>query len=124
MLSDARNTFAPEFLDRLDEMLVFHPLDRETLEAITRQLLAETQERLDKLGVAMEVEPEAVALLAGQGSGKKQGARPLRRAIANLVEDPAADLLLAGTVKKGGTLKVAVREGRVRVESEDRSTVL
>ena len=69
----------------------------------------------------MEVEPEAVTLLTGQGSGREQGARPLRRAIANLVEDPAADLLLDGTVKKGGVLRVTVREGKVSVESGDES---
>ena len=55
-------------------------------------------------------------LLARQGSGREYGARPLRRAIAAQVEDPAADLLLSGTVKRGDTLRLTAREGQVRVE--------
>ena len=115
VLSDARSTFAPEFLNRLDGTLVFHPLDGETLGRITRQLLGETEQRLDKLGVSMEVEDQAVALLAVRGGGREYGARPLRRAISTLVEDPAADLMLAGQLKKGGTIKVMAQDGQVRV---------
>ena len=118
VLADARNTFAPEFLNRLDEVLVFHPLDQGVLESIARQLLSETGNRLDKLGVRLDVEAEAVTLLAGQGSSREYGARPLRRAVAALVEDPAADLMLTGQLKKGGTLRVAAREGQVQVEAE------
>ena len=114
VLSDASNTFAPEFLNRLDATLVFHPLDQVTLSAITRQLLAETGKRLDKLGVGMEVEEGAVTLLAGHGA-REYGARPLRRAIASLVEDPAADLMLTGQLKTGDTLKVMAQGDQVRV---------
>ncbi|MEY8402506.1 ATP-dependent Clp protease ATP-binding subunit [Oscillospiraceae bacterium 44-34] len=115
VLSDASNTFAPEFLNRLDSVLVFHPLDGTTLNAITRQLLGETRRRLEKLGVAMAVEEEAVSILAGKGSSREYGARPLRRAIANLVEDPAADLMLAGQLKKGDTLCVSAQGDQVKV---------
>ena len=115
VLSDAGNTFAPEFLNRLDATLVFHPLDEGTLNAITRQLLSETRKRLDKLGIAMAVEEEAVSLLAGKGSSREYGARPLRRAIANLVEDPAADLMLTGRLKKGDTLCVSAQGNEVKV---------
>ncbi len=115
VLSDAGNTFAPEFLNRLDATLVFHPLSGETLNAITRQLLSETRKRLDKLGIAMAVEEEAVSLLAGKGSSREYGARPLRRAIANLVEDPAADLMLSGRLKKGDTLQVSAQGDEVTV---------
>ena len=115
VLSDAGNTFAPEFLNRLDATLVFHPLDGPTLNAITRQLLSETRRRLDKLGIAMAVEEEAVSLLAGKGSNREYGARPLRRAIANLVEDPAADLMLTGQLKKGDTLCVSAQGDQVTV---------
>ena len=115
VLSDASNTFAPEFLNRLDATLVFHPLSGETLNAITRQLLSETGQRLDKLGIAMAVEEEAVSLLAGKGSNREYGARPLRRAIASLVEDPAADLMLTGQLKKGDTLCVSAQGDQVKV---------
>ena len=116
VLSDAGQTFAPEFLNRLDATLVFHPLSGETLNAITRQLLSETRKRLGKLGINMAVEEEAVSLLAGKGSSREYGARPLRRAIASLVEDPAADLMLAGQLKKGDTLCVSAQGDQVQVK--------
>ena len=115
VLSDASNTFAPELLNLLYSVLVFHPLDGTTLNAITRQLLGETRRRLEKLGVAMAVEEEAVSILAGKGSSREYGARPLRRAIANLVEDPAADLMLTGQLKEGDTLQVSAQGDEVTV---------
>ena len=118
VLAEARAAFAPEFLNRLDALLVFHPLGEDTLRAITRQLLEETRGRLEKLGVSLEAEEEAVDLLARQGSGREYGARPLRRAIAAQVEDPAADLLLSGALKRGDTLRLTAREGQVRVEAD------
>ena len=118
VLADVRNTFAPEFINRLDGTLVFHPLERETLEAITRQLLEETARRLEKLGVALDAEDAAVERLAERGKDRDHGARPLRRAIAALVEDPAADLLLSGAVKAGDRLRLTERNGQVVVERE------
>ena len=115
VLADARSTFAPEFLNRLDATLVFHPLERDTLGQIARQVLSETGARLSKLGVTMEVEDQAVALLADRGADREYGARPLRRAVSALVEDPAADLILAGKLKQGDTLRVMAQEGQVQV---------
>jgi len=115
VLAEARAVFAPEFLNRLDAALVFHPLEADALSAITKQLLDETGERLGKLGVAIEVEEEAVSLLAGRGEDREYGARPLRRAIAQLVEAPAADLMLAGDLKEGETLQVFAQDGQVQV---------
>ena len=63
----------------------------------------------------LDVEEEALALLAREGGSREYGARPLRRAVASLVEDPAADLLLSGRMKKGDTLHVIAREGTVEV---------
>ncbi len=115
VLREARNTFAPEFFNRLDAALVFHPLDGQTLAAITQQLLSQTGERLSALGIGLQVEPEAVRLLAQTGAGQDYGARPLRRAIAAQVEDPAADLMLEGCLKKGDSLQVWAEEGQIRV---------
>ena len=115
VLREARNTFAPEFFNRLDAALVFHPLDSQTLAAITQQMLSQTGERLSALGIGLLVEPEAVRLLAQTGAGQDYGARPLRRAIAAQVEDPAADLMLEGCLKKGDSLQVWAEEGQIRV---------
>ena len=115
VLAEARRTFAPEFLNRLDGTLVFHPLDGDSLAAITRQLLDQTGERLSALGVFLQVEEDAVRLLARAGSDRDYGARPLRRAIAAQVEDPAADLLLEGALCSGGTLRVVADGDCVQV---------
>ena len=115
VLAEARRTFAPEFLNRLDGTLVFNPLDGDSLAAITRQLLDQTGERLSALGVSLQVEEEAVRLLARAGGDRDYGARPLRRAIAAQVEDPAADLLLEGALCSGGTLRVVAEGDRIQV---------
>ena len=115
VLAEARRTFAPEFLNRLDGTLVFHPLDGDSLAAITRQLLDQTGERLSALGVSLQVEEDAGRLLARAGSDRDYGARPLRRAIAAQVEDPAADLLLEGALCSGGTLRVVADGDCVQV---------
>ena len=115
VIADARRTFAPEFFNRLDAALVFHPLEQGDLCRIARRLLDETGKRLAGQGVKLDVEEEALALLAREGGSREYGARPLRRAVASLVEDPAADLLLSGRMKKGDTLHVIAREGTVEV---------
>ena len=115
VIADARRTFAPEFFNRLDAALVFHPLEQGDLCRIARRLLDETGKRLAGQGVKLDVEEGALALLAREGGSREYGARPLRRAVARLVEDPAADLLLSGQMKKGDTLHVLARAGAVEV---------
>ena len=116
VLSDAKRTFAPEFLNRLDGVLVFPPLGREALCTITRGLLEETGARMAKLGITLEVEKSAVLLLAERGTDRAYGARPLRRAIAELVEDRVADLLLSGELTAGDILHLAAEDSTLKVE--------
>ena len=87
VLADARKSFPPEFLNRLDAALVFHPLDHTSLVSITRQLLDQAGARLAELGVSLSAEEGAVELLARSGGDREYGARPLRRAVSSLVED-------------------------------------
>ena len=115
VLADARKSFPPEFLNRLDAALVFHPLDHTSLVSITRQLLDQAGARLAELGVSLSAEEGAVELLARSGGDREYGARPLRRAVSSLVEDPAADLVLRGALVPGDTLKVSVSQGKVTV---------
>ena len=102
VLADARKSFPPEFLNRLDAALVFHPLDHTSLVSITRQLLDQAGARLAELGVSLSAEAGAVELLA-------------RSAVSSLVEDPAADLVLRGALVPGDTLQVSVSQGKVTV---------
>ena len=115
VLAEARRTFAPEFLNRLDGPPVFHPPAGASRAALTRHRLDQTGERLSALGVSLQVEEDAVRLLARAGSDRDYGARPLRRAIAAQVEDPAADLLLEGALCSGGTLRVVADGDCVQV---------
>jgi len=114
VLADARKSFPPEFLNRLDAALVFHPLDHTSLVSITRQLLDQAGARLAELGVSLSAEEGAVELLARSGGDREYGARPLRRAVSSLV-DPAADLVLRGALVPGDTLQVSVSQGKVTV---------
>ncbi len=116
VLSDAKKTFPPELLNRLDEILVFLPLERDTLAVIVRSLLQETEQRLTPLHLSLEVEDEAIALLAASGQDRSYGARPLRRSIANLVETPAADILLGQDVPAAAVLKVQAIDGKISVK--------
>ena len=110
-----KTNFRPEFLNRLDAALVFHPLDHTSLVSITRQLLDQAGARLAELGVSLSAEEGAVELLARSGGDREYGARPLRRAVSSLVEDPAADLVLRGALVPGDTLQVSVSQGKVTV---------
>ena len=111
-----RATFRPEFLNRIDETVFFRPLSADSLRAITRLLLRETQERFAKLGVTLSVSDEAVAQLAREGSGK-YGARPLRRAVQRQIEDAAAELLLSGSAQSGDTLLAEPRGERIALRT-------
>ena len=104
VLSDAKHTFRPEFWGRLDGALVFHPLDDRSLSSIARMLLDTTRSRLKELGIQLDVSEDALSHLVRNTADPAHGARPLRRAITERIEDPAADLLLTGTLTTGQTL--------------------
>ena len=111
---ELRQVFRPEFLGRLDEIVVFRPLERPHMEAIARKLLSGVSERLEESGVGFLPSARAIAMLAEQGADRQYGARPLRRLIRTQVEDPAAELLLREEVGPGGTLYLdAAEEGLV-----------
>ena len=104
VMEQLRRRFPPEFLNRIDETVVFRKLNVEDLERITRMLLDTLAERMEALGIALEVTDACVSLLARRGYDGKMGARPLRRLVRSLVEDPAAARLLRGELRAGDTL--------------------
>jgi ATP-dependent Clp protease ATP-binding subunit ClpC len=105
--------FRPEFLNRIDETIVFHPLEREQVRQIA-DLLARQLSR--RAGVTLTFTAEALDLIVDEGYDRRLGARPLRRALSRLVEDPLADLILGGSVARGGPCAVVVRDGTVALE--------
>ena len=110
--------FRPEFLNRLDETVIFRPLGPAELDGIARLMLGEVGHRLEKLGVALRVEDGAAAALAAEGAGRS-GARALRRAVQSRVEDAAAELLLSGAAQSGDRLVLRARDGALVVEREE-----
>lgn len=102
VLDEVRQVFRPEFLNRLDEIIVFQQLEQAQIKQIARHMLDDTARRLAGLGAALNITDSAVEALAAAGFDPVYGARPLRRAIRTRVEDPLAELLLKGTLSKGG----------------------
>ena len=105
-------TFRPEFLNRVDETIVFHALEKEHILAIVDLMMKELHKRLAEQEIGMEVSMEAKEKLVAEGYDPAYGARPLRRAIQRMVEDPLAEDLLKGRYRTGDTVKVEVtKEG-------------
>ena len=116
--SALRRTFRPEFLNRLDEIICFPPLDTPAMKEIARRMFADLAGRLAGVGAALKVEESAYAAAANLGHDPRYGARPLRRLLRREVENPAAELLLSGQLSKGDTLWVSAGEERLRLQVE------
>jgi ATP-dependent Clp protease ATP-binding subunit ClpC len=114
-----RESFRPEFLNRIDEIVVFRQLERDQLRQITDLLLEETRRRMRAQDVEVEFTPEAVAWLAERGHEPAFGARPLRRAIQREVDNPMSRLLLDGRLHRGQTVRVLVRDGGLHFDVEE-----
>ena len=104
IMADVKRFFRPEFLNRIDEMIVFKPLEKEDLHRIVSIMLEELTKRLQEKGVSMDWTTNADDVLVKEGTDFAYGARPLKRAIQKLVEDPISEMLLGGTLKEGHTL--------------------
>ncbi len=111
VLAEVKKMFKPEFLNRIDEMLVFHPLGKEELAKIVDILLRDLKKRLSEKGMKLEISPAAKAKLIENGTDFKFGARPLKRAIQKLMEDEIAERLLQRTFKAGDTIYVKKVDG-------------
>ena len=118
VMAELKHTFRPEFLNRIDETIVFRQLSQEDICAIARRMLESTAVRMADQGIALQAEDEAVELLARDGFDPQYGARPLRRAIQSQVEDAVAEKMLEGTLNAGGTARVTLREGKIAIEVE------
>ena len=108
VLQAVKAHFRPEFLNRIDEMIVFHALETEQLECIVRILLQSVTTRLHEQGMELEVSEEAMKKIVAEGTDFAMGARPLKRAIQRFVEDPISDAILEGRAGEGKTLHVVV----------------
>ncbi|MBN9734321.1 MULTISPECIES: ATP-dependent Clp protease ATP-binding subunit [unclassified Pseudonocardia] len=112
-----REVFRPEFLNRIDETIVFRRLDTEQLTEITGLLLDDTRERLAAREIGFEISGDAVRLLAERGHQPEFGARPLRRTIRRELDNPLSSMLLDGRIGPGTTVRVGVRDGELEIDA-------
>ena len=110
VMDAVKRHFRPEFLNRIDEMIVFHPLTEEDLKEIVTILMSDVTKRLEERDLHLEITPEAMKLLVKEGSDFTMGARPLKRAIQRLIEDPVSDLILKGDAKEGKIIKADAKD--------------
>jgi len=111
VMEAVRAHFRPEFLNRLDEIILFDRLGREHMEGIVEIQLARLARRLEPRKVALDLDDAAMGWLAEKGYDQVYGARPLKRVIQKSLEDPLAELLLSGRIKDGETVEVTTRDG-------------
>ena len=127
VMDEIKNIFKPEFLNRIDDIIVFHPLEKEEITRIVRLLTDVMAKRVkENMNITVSFTKKAIEKIAEEGYDKAYGARPLRRTIQRLVEDPLAEDLLQGRYQAGDTVKVDVtkdgiallKDGEVELVSE------
>jgi len=113
VLEDLKRTFRPEFLNRVDEIIVFHQLEQENLEQIVELMLKSLLDRIKEMNINIEVTGKAKALLVEKGYDQAYGARPLRRAIQKMVEDQLSEEVLKGDIKPGSNVLIDAEEDKL-----------
>ena len=119
VMKDLRSTFRPEFLNRVDSVIVFHQLSREDIKKIASNMIATVAARLEGLGIGLDVTEEALDKLAEQGFDPVYGARPLRRTIQSVIEDTVAEKMLEGVLKIGDTAAAVLENDKIVVNKAD-----
>ena len=117
VMDAVKRHFRPEFLNRIDEMIVFHALTSNDLKQIVTILMDTVVKRLGDMGLSLEISPAAMDLLVKEGSDFSMGARPLKRAIQRLIEDPISDLILQGNAPEGAIIKADVEDEHIVVKA-------
>ncbi len=114
MLQELKKTFRPEFLNRVDEIILFHALEKEQTKQIAKLMLKSVANRLEERGITLTVTPEAEDLLAHEGFDPEYGARPLRRAIQHQMEDNLSEEIISGRVQLGDRVEAYVEDGKLK----------
>lgn len=123
VMGELRNTFRPEFLNRVDDIIVFQRLTKENIKEIASRLLAVLQKRIEDMGIEVTFSDEAVSKIADAGFDDVYGARPLKRAIQSRIEDALSEEMLKGNVKKGGKYICNVKDDKFVFDKAEEKTV-
>jgi ATP-dependent Clp protease ATP-binding subunit ClpB len=113
-----KNHFRPEFLNRLDEIIIFEPLSAEVIKEIVKIQLAVVEKRLAERGIMLDVAGAVLDYLAREGYKPEYGARPLKRLIQTKVLNPVAELIIARQIENGGVVGVSLKDGLPVVEMQ------
>ncbi|MBO5643935.1 MAG: AAA family ATPase, partial [Lentisphaeria bacterium] len=116
-----KHTFKPEFLNRVDEIIIFDKLSDENIRAIAGIMLSDVTVRINGLGIAISFDDEVIASLAKEGFDPVYGARPLRRAIVRRVEDSFSEAMLRGEIQAGDTVSAVLDDGTIRYKVAEKS---
>lgn len=112
IMNEVKRTFRPEFINRIDEMIVFHPLNKESLGAILKLLLKDVEKKIQHLHLSLDISEDAQEALISSGTDLEYGARPLRRTIQKEVEDPISELILKGGLQGKSTIHISTDENK------------
>lgn len=123
VMGELRNTFRPEFLNRVDDIIVFQRLTKDNIKEIASRLLAVLQKRVEDMGIEVTFSDEAVSKIADAGFDDVYGARPLKRAIQSRIEDALSEEMLKGNVKKGGKYICNVKDDEFVFDKAEEKTV-
>lgn len=119
VMEDLKRTFKPEFLNRIDEIIVFNRLEKDDIKEIAKRMLKTLTKRLAEMDIALSFTDEAISAIADAGFDNVYGARPLRRAIQQKIEDPLSELMLEKQVVSGGDYVADFKDGKFTFESAD-----
>ena len=119
MLSALKQAFRPEFLNRIDDIIVFNSLGTEEIQKIASLMLRDVQGRMEALGIHVELDPSVAELLAQEGFDANYGARPLRRAVVRLFEDMLSTEMLEGNLKTGDRVVAIAKDGKITLSEQN-----
>ncbi len=119
VMEDLKKTFKPEFLNRIDEIIVFNRLEKDDIKEIAKRMLKTLTKRLDEMDIKLSFTDEAISAIADAGFDNVYGARPLRRAIQQKIEDPLSELMLEKEVVSGGNYVADFKDGKFTFNSEN-----
>ena len=116
VMSELKKGFRPEFINRIDEIIVFHKLTEKELNEIIDIMLNQIKKRISEKNIKLEIDKKAKELIIKKGTDTNYGARPLRRAIQNMIEDKLAEEILEGNLKSGDTAKITAKDEEIEIK--------